>query len=190
MLYKIIYILFKPLFTLLFFFRVENKPTGELPKRLILCSNHIHLLDPIVLAISTKRKVHFLAKKELFKWGWFAKILYSLGAIPVDRDSTDLKAIKSSVKVLKEDKYLGIFPEGTRVKEVKYENVKNGISYIALKGDSDIQPVKIVGRYIPFSGLKLVYKNIIKIDNYKDLPKSEAYQQIALDVYKSIYDIV
>ncbi|NLW51790.1 MAG: 1-acyl-sn-glycerol-3-phosphate acyltransferase [Tissierellia bacterium] len=190
MLYNIIYYLFKPLFILLFFFRVENRPKGELPERLILCSNHINLLDPLVLAVSTKRKVHFLAKKELFKKEWFAKILRSLGAIPVDRNAIDLKAIKASVSVLNENKYLGIFPEGTRVKEVKYENIKNGISYIALKANSDIQPVEIVGRYIPFSGLKLVYKDLIKIDNYKEMPKNDAYQQIALDVYKAIYDIV
>lgn len=190
MLYNILRVLCKPLFKLLFFLKIENEPIIKPSGRLIICSNHIHLLDPILLAISTKRKISFLAKKELFENKLMSKILYNLGAIPVDRQGIDLKAIKSSVEVLKDDKILGIFPEGTRVKDVSHDNIKNGISYIALKGDSNILPVEIIGRYKLFSGLKLVFKDLIKIEDYKEMDKSEAYNEIALDVYKSIYNIV
>lgn len=50
------------------FFRIKIHGNNKLPDgRLIICSNHISALDPIILAISTNRKISFLAKKELFK---------------------------------------------------------------------------------------------------------------------------
>lgn len=189
MFYNIVKIILKPIFHIIFRLEIENKIDLQNKGRLIICANHINLLDPLILAVSTNRQISFIAKKELFENKFFAYILRSFNAIPVDRDNIDLKAIKSSVKILKEDKILGIFPEGTRVKEVSFDNIKNGISYIALKGDADILPIQIQGKYGLFKKIKVVYKDIIQISQYEDLSKSEKYQQIALDVYKSIYDI-
>ncbi len=189
MLYKIVYILAWPFIKLLFFFKTENKPENLPEGKLIICANHISFLDPFILGVSFGRQVHFIAKKELFSNKFFAYIMTSLGAIPVDRQNLDLKAIKSSVKVLNEGNYLGIFPEGTRVKEVKRENIKNGIAYIALRADANILPIEIKGRYIPFTQVKAVFKPMIEIDKYKHLDKKESYNKIAQDVYDSIYNL-
>lgn len=189
MLYRILMIILWPFFKLYLLFHSVDKPKALPDGKLIICSNHKSWVDPFILALSFKKRINFLAKVELFKNKFLAWILKSLGAIPVDRQNIDLKAIKSSVNVLKEGKYLGIFPEGTRVKEVKKENIKNGISYIALKGDSDILPIEIVGEYKLFGKVRLEFKPIIKIDNYKLIDKKEAYTKIAEDVYKSIYNI-
>lgn len=191
MLYKLVYLLCWPIFKLLFFMKVENRPNPMPKGKLIICSNHISLFDPFTLAlVGGWKQVHFLAKKELFDNKILGFLVRSLGAIPIDRQGIDLKAIKSSVNVLKEDKYLGIFPEGTRVKEVKKENIKNGIGYMALKGDANILPLEIVGDYKLFKKLTVKCKPIIRIDNYKDIPKREAHDKIASDIYSAIYDIV
>lgn len=190
MFYRIVYILSWPIYKLFFFFKVNNRPEIDKKKRLIICSNHLSLLDPFTVALVVRKQVHFLAKKELFDNKILGWLIRGLGGIPIDRDGIDLKAIKSSVNVLNEEKFLGIFPEGTRVKEVKKENIKNGIGYIALKGDADILPLEIVGRYRIFRGLKVNCKPIIRIDDYKNLPKKEAYDKIASDVYYYIYEMV
>lgn len=189
MLYKLVYFILWPILKLLFLFTTENKPNHIPEGKLIICSNHISFLDPFILAMSFGKQVHFLAKKELFQTKFSSWFFKSLGAIPVDRKNLDLKAIKSSVRILKEDKYLGIFPEGTRVKEVKRENIKNGIAYIALRADSNILPIEIKGRYIPFSQIKASFKPLIKIKDYRHLEKKESYNKIAEDVYKSIYNL-
>lgn len=189
MLYKLVYFILWPIIKILFFFTTENKPDHIPERKLIICSNHISFMDPFILAMSFGKQVHFLAKKELFQNKILAYFLDKLGAIPVDRQNIDLKAIKNSVNVLKEDKYLGIFPEGTRVKEVKRENIKNGIAYIALKADADILPIEIKGRYIPFSQIKAHFKPLIRIADYKHYEKKESYNKIAEDVYNSIYNL-
>lgn len=186
-----LYNILKPFMYLFFkiFYKLEikNKFKFEDNKRLIICSNHTHYLDPILLAISFNRKVHFLAKKELFNNKFVAKILLSLGAIPVDRDNNDLKALKASMNILKDEMVLGIFPEGTRVKEESIENLKNGIGLIAYKCKSDILPIKIEGSYKLFSKLTVDFKNIIEIKNYFYEKKSQSYNKIALDTYRQIY---
>ncbi|MDO5027078.1 MAG: lysophospholipid acyltransferase family protein [Tissierellia bacterium] len=189
MLYKIVYILVWPIIKFIFFFKTENKPQDLPQGKLIICANHISFMDPFILAMSFGKQVHFIAKKELFTNKLLAYLLKSLGAIPVDRKNLDLHAIKTSVKVLNDDKYLGIFPEGTRVKEVKRENIKNGISYIALRAEADILPIEIKGRYIPFTQIKAVFKPMIKIEDYKHLDKRTSYDKIAQDVYNSIYNL-
>ena len=98
----------------------ENIPTE---KRFILAGNHIHIMDQCNVIISTKRTIHYMAKKEYFdnkKVAWFFK---SAGCIPVDRTKKDEKATTSAIKVLEEDEVLGIFPEGTR-NGLKEERIK------------------------------------------------------------------
>lgn len=191
MLYKFLYYLLWPIYKIFFFFTIRNKPKDLPEGKLIICSNHINLMDPFTLALGfRKNHIYFVSKKELFDNKFLAYFMNKLGAFPIDRGGIDLKAIKKCVKVLKEDKYLGIFPEGTRVKEVKKENIKNGIGYIALKANADILPLEIVNGYKLFGRMKLDFKPIIKIDDYKSLDKRTAYDKIAEDVYKSIYEIV
>lgn len=190
MLYKFIYYVLGPLYKWFFKIKFVNKPDTFPQHRLIICANHISLLDPITLALALDRQVYFLAKKELWDNKLLGWLISKLGAIPVDREGIDLKAIKSSVKILNEEEYLGIFPEGTRVKEVKKENIKNGIAYIALKADSGILPLEIRGEYGFRKGMEVVYKDYIAITPYKDIAKKEAYNEIAQRVYAAIYDFV
>ena len=187
MLYSVMKVILWPINKLIFRFEVVNRPDLDENKRLILCSNHISALDPILIAM-TFRKISFMAKVELFKNKLVGGFLTRLGAIPVDRQKSDLKAIKSSLAVLKNEEVLGIFPEGTRVKAISQDNMKTGIGYLAYRGQADVLPVEIVGNYKPFRKMKVVYKEPIYIDDYKDVDKKEVYDLITKDIYRSIYD--
>ena len=59
----------------------ENIPTEE---PILIVGNHKHLYDQCLAIISTKRPIHYMAKKEYFdgKMSWFFKMV---GCIPVDR---------------------------------------------------------------------------------------------------------
>ncbi|MDO4778611.1 MAG: lysophospholipid acyltransferase family protein [Tissierellia bacterium] len=188
MLYNILRVVLYPIFKLIFRLRFKNMPKDFGDDKLIICSNHVHLLDPLLLAVACKRKIHFLGKKELFKNKFFGKILLKLYVIPVDRQASDIRAIKSSLQVLKNNQVLGIFPEGTRVSDVSIENIKTGIGYLAYKSESDILPIQIVGKYGLFKRMELVFKEKIKTSDYLNLPKSEAFEEITKDVYNSIYN--
>ena len=102
-----------------FMFRMDIQGEEHIPKEggVVLCCNHMSNFDPTTMAAFVKRPVRYIAKKELFEKRWSAKLLSSLGAFPVDRQTTDMKALKTAIKLLKNGEALGIFAEGTRVKE-------------------------------------------------------------------------
>ncbi len=106
----------------------------------IVVSNHRSLWDPIFIAIKLKRQLFFMAKAELFKNKFFGGILKHLGAFPVERGKGDSTAIDHSIQILKENKILAIFPEGTRSKDGTPLRYKSGAAKIALVTKADVLP--------------------------------------------------
>ena len=88
------------------FYRCKIEGEENIPEsgRLLVCSNHISLHDPIVIAAISKRQICYMGKKELFKVPLFGSFLKSLGAFPVDRKSGgDVGAIRHSIKLLEKE---------------------------------------------------------------------------------------
>lgn len=173
-------------------YRIEIKGHENIPEkgRVILCSNHISMLDPIIIGISIRRPISFMAKKELFKNPFFAKLLKALTAFPVDREGSDLTAIRNSINVLKEERILGIFPEGTRTKKMDIESAKAGVSLIAYKGKAPVIPVFIETNYRLFSNINVyIGKQIIVDDLFDKKPKTEDHKEFSKYILKSIYSL-
>jgi len=121
---------------------LENLPP-EGP--LIIASNHISLWDPIIVGCALPRPVFFMAKEELFKNRFFAKVLGGLAAFPVKRGQGDISAIRKSIALLKQGKILGIFPEGTRSQSGDIQEAMAGIVFIMEKSKAPILPIKVYG---------------------------------------------
>ena len=113
----------------------------NIPKEgsMILVGNHVHIMDQCNVIISTKRCIHYMAKKEYFdskyKEGKFPWFFRGAGCIPVDRSKKDDEAVASALEVLNNGQALGLFPEGTRnglkedrIKEL-YQKYGNEESY-------------------------------------------------------------
>lgn len=137
----------------LIFFRPKIVGREKIPKDggVILAGNHRHIFDPCMPILSTKRPVHYMAKKELFNSpiGWFFKVV---GCIPVDRghDNTDSK--EAALEVLREGEVLGIFPEGTRNKSLNgLLPFKYGTVSMSNKSGALIVPFAITGKYRLFN---------------------------------------
>jgi len=80
----------------------------------ILVANHVHLLDPPLVAACAGRRVHPMAKRELFEVplvGWF---FHAYGAFPVRRFSADMGALRVARNILRNGGAVLMFPEGTR----------------------------------------------------------------------------
>ena len=111
--YKILLSILKPIYLLYYRPTIINK--GNIPKEgsVIICANHIHLFDQNNILISTKRMIHYMAKKEHLdgKFGWFFK---TVGCIRVDREIHDNIAKEKALSLLNNGYAVGIFPEGTR----------------------------------------------------------------------------
>lgn len=108
----------------------ENVPAEG---AVLLCSNHVSLLDPVLIACSLKRRVSFLAKKELFGTRFTNWFFRTLGMVPVDRGASDIQALRICLDVLGEGGMLGIFPQGHRYKLDEKREIQNGAALMALR---------------------------------------------------------
>lgn len=163
---------------------IENIPKDE---GYILCANHKSGFDPIFLAIAFPPQINFMGKKELFENKFLAVLLKAFGVFPVDREGRDLASLKNSIKLLKEEKTLGIFPEGTRTNNIARENMKDGVAYIALKAKKDILPVEIISTYKPFRKSYVYINEVINVDKYLNMKSKEAMAKMTDQVYLDIY---
>jgi 1-acyl-sn-glycerol-3-phosphate acyltransferase len=139
----------------------ENVPrTGAA----ILASNHLSAADWIFMPLSISRRVTFLAKAEYFTGtgvkGFLQRIFFAgSGQVPIDRTNATAAegAIRTGVRILREGKLLGIYPEGTRSPDARLYRGKTGVARMALDTGVPVIPVAMVyrRRNLPF-GAKLV----------------------------------
>ncbi len=138
--------LLMPFYKLLYRFKVKNK--GAVPKSggVILASNHMSFADPVLLGLSEKRRLYFMAKEELFKNKFAAAVIRALGAFPVERGAGDGKAIKTGGDILREGNVMTIFIEGTRTKTGELLRPRSGCALLAQQMQLPVVPCCITKR--------------------------------------------
>lgn len=177
-------------FNMVFRINVEGKKNIPGDGRLVLCSNHKSNWDPLIIAAMFPRKISWMGKKELFQNKFLKVPLDWLGVFPVDRQVADLSAVKTALRILKSEKVLGIFPEGTRVKEYNPENAKAGVALLAMKSQAPVLPVYIEGTYRLFSRLDIVIGEPIEYHKkYTGRLGNEDYGNISQDILAKIYKL-
>ena len=77
--------------------------------------NHVTGFDQFFVALSFARPIYFVATEDIFSLGFLSKALSFLVApIPIKKHSTDIKALKNILTVVKEGNSIAIAPEGNR----------------------------------------------------------------------------
>jgi 1-acyl-sn-glycerol-3-phosphate acyltransferase len=109
----------------------------------VLAANHVGFLDGPLMAISSPRPVHVLAKREMYH-GALGALLSVSGQIPVLREGPDPAAVKTALRVLRDGGAVGVFPEGTRG-DGEVRHVKPGAAYLAMATGATVVPLVFLG---------------------------------------------
>lgn len=125
---------------------LENVPRNG---AFILVSNHISLLDPLIIGATagqlSGRLVHFMAKQEIRGWpliGWLAT---QAGVYFVRRGEGDRAAQRISLELLASGEPIAVFPEGTRSRKGVLGEPRDGAALLAMRTGVPLLPVSIVG---------------------------------------------
>lgn len=121
---------------------VENMPRGG---GVLLVSNHLTNLDPLIIGMCFKRELHFMAKIELFKNPLLARVITALNAFPVRRGEPDRGALRQAEALLHGGRVVAIFPEGHRSRHNGVQESRGGIALLARRAGVPILPVGITG---------------------------------------------
>jgi len=171
-------------------YRIEVIGLENFPKDggVLLCTNHIHNFDPLVVGITAPRPVHFMAKEEIFKVPVLGNVVRKCNAFPVKRGMGDREALRSGLKVLKDGYVFGLFPEGTRSRTGEIGKGLSGAGFFALRTDANVLPCAIIGPYKSFGKLKVVYGKPIAMDDMRSKKASaeEVTELIMSEIHKLI----
>ncbi len=149
---RIVSLLIGKLFFRLKYHDRQNIPT-EVDKGLIIVSNHQTYLDPFLICAPINRTMRFMAWDEAFRWRISARLLRMLGAFPVSlKRGGTIRAMVTSIELLKRGETLMIFPEGAReFSDGKFLPFKTGAARLALETGVPILPVTIKGGNLVWS---------------------------------------
>jgi 1-acyl-sn-glycerol-3-phosphate acyltransferase len=130
-------------------YRVRISGAANVPQSgpVIYASNHVGVIDGPLLGIFAPRPAHALTKVEIFKGplGW---LLLKSGQIPLDRFFSDPAAVKTCLRVLREERAIGIYPEGSRGPG-DLQRFHRGAAYLALVSGAPVVPVTMLGSREP-----------------------------------------
>lgn len=188
-LFNVSHIFFYPFTWLFLDFQSRGWRKVPLSGPVIIASNHISTFDPPLIANAQPRAMHFLAKEELFYNPIFRTLIVAYGAFPVRRGMGDVWALKYTLTLLKRNKCLLIFPEGTRGKPGKLREGQTGAGMIAYKSKSKVVPCLLEGateilprgsKTLQTPSIHVTFGKPLRLDDlYNSPPSKEVYQAIA-----------
>jgi 1-acyl-sn-glycerol-3-phosphate acyltransferase len=142
---------------LLFRPRVEGRENIPRTGPAILVSNHISAGDTFLLPAMIRRRLTFPAKLELFHGRgfkgrlltWFLK---GVGQVPLNRSGgrASASSMDEVIRVLRDGKLLGIYPEGTRSPDGRLYKGKTGVARLVLQAGVPVIPVGVINtQFVP-----------------------------------------
>ncbi len=168
-----------------FLFGVRAIGKENIPKEggVLICSNHLGMRDPVLIAAVYPTQVRFLAKKELFSIPLLSGLLRVLGAIRLDRTASDVAAIRKAEEMITLRENVAIFPQGHRNPSVSVSETsfKRGAAFIAAHTSCSVLPV-----YIQTKNQKYGLFRRVKIHIGKPLSADELTQNGADGSYDAI----
>lgn len=130
----------------------------------VLVGNHQSYFDIVCLLATVDPMYGYLAKIEINKVPFLRTWMKTIDCVFLNRENArqGLQAIKDAVTVLKRDRGIFIFPEGTRSKSDEISEFKTGAMMIATKAKAPIVPFLIDGTYKIFeaNGNRLAPANV------------------------------
>ena len=176
-------------------FRVKRlTPSGEKYKgRLrggaVIAANHRSFADPFILGVTFwYRRVFYLAAEVVMQGKLRSFLLRGTGCIKIDRNISDLEAIKKSVALLKDGRCLAVFPQGTVVRGEEEVSVKSGAVLIALQAGVPIIPMYSLKRKHWYNRKRMVIADPIYPSDYvtKKIPSMKDIAAVSQALQESL----
>jgi 1-acyl-sn-glycerol-3-phosphate acyltransferase len=162
----------------------------------IIAPNHFSFLDHFFIGIYLRRKIHFMAKSQLFKRPM--QFVYTHGGVfPVRRGYRDEEAFKTAHAVLNRGDVVLMYPEGGRSRSGELGEPKRGLGRLALESGAPVVPTAIVGtqkvrnwKRLTFPKVTVLYGDPVRFEKIENPTREQqqAAAELVFEHVKALYD--
>lgn len=188
--YRVMRALLTPLIKLLWPTKVVGKERFDAMEGGLVVCNHYAVPDTLIPVASLyKKELHVLAKAEAFECARIANwFLRKAGAIPVHRGEPDINAVKEVLGVLRANKKLVMYPEGTRNREGTKEMLefKQGAARFAIKARKQVLPMVYYRMHKVFRKNWLYIGEPVSLEEFYGTRDPDAYEKATEKVYEGM----
>lgn len=125
--------------------KIEKAPDD---RPALILFNHQTALDQFLVALAFPQPVYFVASEDLFSIGPLARAMeYVVAPIPIKKQATDIRAVKTCLRAAKEGGTLAIAPEGNRTYSGRPCHMNPAIGSLAKKLGLPVLLFRIEGGY-------------------------------------------
>jgi 1-acyl-sn-glycerol-3-phosphate acyltransferase len=137
-------------------FSLRTLGRNNIPKEgpALLIANHQSYLDPMLVGLSTRRHLCFLARKTLFRNRFFARLIGTLNAVPIDQEGIGREGIQAVLNQLRLGQAVVVFPEGERTEDGITQAFKPGVHLLVKKSNAPLIPVGVAGAFAAWPRFK------------------------------------
>lgn len=142
----------RPLFRLIFRWRITGLQRIPRTGAAIFACNHISYLDPLAQGyalVRRRKRIRFFAKAELWKNPFLRLILRNANQIPVERGSGEAGPVEGAMKALARGDGVVIYPEATITTNPDLSPMrgKTGVARVAIASGAPVVPVAVWGTH-------------------------------------------
>jgi 1-acyl-sn-glycerol-3-phosphate acyltransferase len=125
--------------------------TGEtirLPEQggVLVASNHVSGLDPLLMIAASNRPLRFLIAREQYQRWYLTWLFRAVGCIPVERSTKPQAALMAAKKALDTGEVVALFPHGTiHLDHHQPRKLKRGVVWLGKQTGAPIYPLRIDG---------------------------------------------
>src|ERR1035438_1187470 len=123
---------------------VRVRDAKRVPRKggVLILSNHLADVDPVVVQAFCPRHIYFMSKSELWDMKILPIFMRFFRSFPVKRGEPDRPALKRAIELLRAGNAVGVFPEGELSETGELMPIKPGVALIARQAKV---PVMCVG---------------------------------------------
>ena len=192
LMYEVVRLVLTPI--LLLIFRTRCIDSHKVPPEgpVIVAPNHFSFMDHFLIAVYMRRKVHFVAKSQLFTRP--LQFIYNHGGVfPVRRGHRDEEMFKTAHSLLARGKMIVMYAEGGRSRTGELGSAKPGIGRLALESGAVVVPAAIAGsegarnwKRLRFPKVTVQYGDPIRFDGPIEDPTRDEAQAAADTIFERV----